>query len=410
MKNIKTDIAVIGGGASGLCAAIGAAEFTKGEITVIEKLPRVGKKILSTGNGKCNLSNAEINAEKYTGDTELLNYIGNDIKSSRIFFQQLGLACKTDVQGRIYPHSLAASCVLDALRFSVQNSGVEALTENAVTDIKKAGNGFTIKTEYTEISAKRVIIAVGGKAAPSLGTSGDGYKLCEKLGHKITPLYPALAPLRTDVSLVKGIKGLRAASKASLISNGRILGEESGEVQFTDGALSGICIFNLSAKAASLAGKCEISLDIAPDYSYEEISQLISKSKISRNELSCEELMTGLFHKRIGQALLKTVGVPLSKTCKEITDKEIKTAAKLSKDWRFPVTGVSDWSLAQITCGGVPACEVTEKLESVYAKGMFLCGEILNIQGMCGGYNLDWAWKSGYTAGKNAALSLNGAI
>ena len=223
----------------------------------------------------------------------------------------------------------------------------------------------------------------------------------------MTKLFPALAPVRTDIELVKSLKGLRVAADATLISGGRVIDRQSGEVQFTDGALSGICIFNLSAKAAEYINNGEISLDTAPTLSKDELYGLIKSTAAIRASLPCEELLTGIYHKRVGQAMLKKAGIPFSETCGEISDKDISVLCNLAKDSRYPIRNVSDWSLAQITCGGIPASEVSEKLESLKASGLYLCGEILNIQGKCGGYNLDWAWKSGYTAGMNASLSLS---
>lgn len=407
MKIIDTDIAIIGGGASGLVAGIAAARYGCNNITILEKLPRVGKKILSTGNGRCNLTNSSISTDDYDGDTELLSYISGDIENPEEFFSSLGLICKADDTGRVYPFSNAATSVLDALRFAADFAGIDTICEYSVTDIKKAKNCYIITNGETEVRAKRVIIATGGKAAPSLGTTGEGYELSKKLGHSLTKLYPALAPIRTDVGLVKSLKGLRVAADVSLLADGKIIDRQSGEVQFTDGALSGICIFNLSAKAAKYVGKGEISLDTAPTLSKEELYGIIKSSAEIRATLPCEELLTGIYHKRIGQAMLKKAGIAFSKTCGEITSNEISLICTAAKDSRYSIKGVSDWSLAQITCGGIPASEVSDKLESLKSSGVYLCGEILNIQGKCGGYNLDWAWKSGYTAGMNASLSLS---
>ncbi len=406
MEKFFTDIAVIGAGASGLVAAIAAVRYGAKKVTLIEKMPRVGKKILSTGNGRCNLSNTTISENDYSGDTQLLSYIAKEADNITEFFSSIGLLCRKDDSGRIYPYSMSATSVLDALRFSVQAGGAEVICDTTVNDILKTNGGFRIVCDDSEIIAKKIIMAAGGCAAPSLGSSGDGYTLCKKLGHSITKLYPALAPIRTQTELVKAVKGLRTPAVVSLISQGRTVCSEAGEVQFTDGALSGICIFNISAKACEYIGSGEISLDTAPDITDSELFSLIKSTSKIRSDLTCDELLTGLYHKRIGQAILKHAGIPLTTLCKDIKDKEISAITSKAKDWRFPIKAVSDWSLAQVTCGGIPADEVTDSFESTKAHGMYLCGEILNIQGKCGGYNLDWAWKSGYTAGKNAAVSL----
>ena len=399
----KTDIAIIGGGASGLTAAIAIKKYSDHNVMILEKQPRVGKKILSTGNGRCNLTNSDLSKEKYSGDLKLLNYITSDYASTESFFSEMGLACKNDGQGRIYPHSMAASSVLDALRFTALSSGIEIHCDFDVKEIKPFKNGFSITNGEEIFNTQCVIIATGGCATPSLGSDGSGYKLAKALGHSTTSLTPALAPIRTDINLVKALKGLRAHAKASLFANGNVIAEQTGEVQFSDGALSGICIFNISALAAKYIGKSEIILDIAPDYSKKQIADMLLITQKTRSSLPCEELMTGLFHKRIGQAVLKKLSISFNKTCDEISSKEISQICNIIKQWSFPVTGVSDWSLAQVTAGGIKSNEITDKFESALVKGVFFCGEILDINGICGGYNLDFAWKSGYTAGKNAA-------
>lgn len=399
MKNIV----IIGGGASGLAAAIAVKKYSDHSVLILEKQNRVGKKILSTGNGRCNLTNSNIAKESYNGNLKLLNYLSPDYVSTEDFFAEMGLACKNDGQGRIYPHSMSASSVLDALRFTAASKGVEILCDYDVKNIKPINNGFEITNNEQTIKTNCVIIATGGKATPSLGSDGSGYKLAEKLGHSTTPLFPALAPIRTDVNLVKALKGLRTYAKASLFVDNKCIAEETGEVQFADGALSGICIFNLSSLAAQHVGKANIVLDIAPQYSKKEIADMLFITKSSRSSLPCEELMTGLFHKRIGQAILKATSIGFNKTCNEISSKEISQICDMIKNWSFPVTSVSDWSLAQVTAGGIKNEEINENFESNIVKGVFFCGEILDINGICGGFNLDFAWKSGYTAGKNAA-------
>ncbi|MCH5323650.1 MAG: aminoacetone oxidase family FAD-binding enzyme [Eubacterium sp.] len=407
MEKYITDIAIIGGGASGLAAAIAAAECKSVSVTVFERLPRVGKKILSTGNGRCNLSNEKKSHNCYNGDTKFLSYICN-VPDAKEFFLKLGLLTKTDTDGRIYPHSMAASSVLDALRHKAEASGVKLICDCRIDGIAKNGNVFVLTAEEKTYYAESVIISTGGKAAPSLGSDGDGYSFAKSFGHTVTKLYPALAPLRTDINKVKALKGLRAAAKASLLIDGKCAAVQKGEVQFSDGALSGICIFNLSALAAENIGHCEISLDLAPEYDNQALYNILSSVKALRSHLPCEELLTGLFHKRIGQQILKTAGIRFDTPCSSIDQESIKKITGIIKDMRFPVTGVSDWSLAQTTSGGIPVDEINDNFKSAIVDGLFFCGEILNICGQCGGYNLDWAWKSGITAGEAAARCLNG--
>ncbi len=396
------DIAIIGSGASGLVAAYSSNMYVDMKVIVLEKQQRVGKKILSTGNGRCNLSNTDITSDNYSGDIQFLSLTSKCVSAEDIF-SSLGLATKKDETGRIYPHSMAASSVLDALRFKAE-SLCDIECEFAVKSVKQTKNGYyEICSENKTINSKAVIVATGGYATASLGNSGDGYVIAKAFGHNITPTYPALAPVRTDVNLIKSMKGLRTHAKATLYISGKESYSQIGEVQFADGALSGICIFNLSAKAAEHTGNAEISLDIAPEYSKKDLFDIISSAKEIRNLLPCEELLTCLVHKRIGQAVLKAAKISFDKKCSEITSKMISEICNILKDWRFPVTGLSDWSLAQVTAGGIPYSEIKEDFQSEFADGMFFCGEILNINGNCGGFNLDFAWKSGYLAGENAA-------
>ncbi len=406
MKNNSTDIAVVGGGASGLAAAIGAAQSGSSQITVFERLPRVGKKILSTGNGRCNLSNVEVCAECYSGDRELTEHL--DSPETVEFFKSAGLITRTDRDGRIYPHSMTASSVLDALRYKANSCGVNTLTDSFISGIKKENGLFILETNRETYLAKSVILATGGRAAPSFGSDGSGFALAQGLGHTVTELYPALAPLRTEINLVKSLKGLRMYAKASLYVNGKIIDSKRGEVQFADGALSGICIFDLSLAAAEHIGNCTVSLDAAPDTDINGLTAILSATKQLRNNLSCDELLTCLMHKRIGLQILRTANIDHTALCGTLSKSDISSLARKIKDWRFPVTGVSDWSLAQSTLGGIPSNEVGKGLSSLLMSGLFFCGEILNICGYCGGYNLDWAWRSGYTAGKAASRYLNG--
>lgn len=392
------DIAIIGGGSSGLSAAIAAAQSAK--VAVIERLPRVGKKILSTGNGRCNLSNADIDISCYCGDTELIDM--TRAFDAKEFFEQMGLVTKTDKSGRIYPYSMTASSVLDALRYTADSLGAKFICDSKAEKIYKSGEIFVIYTSDGEIRSKAVVLAAGGSAAPSMGTDGSGFALARSLGHSVTKTYPALAPLRTDIKLVKALKGLRVYAAASLIIDGKKALTRTGEVQFADGALSGICIFDLSLLAAEYVGRCSVSLDLAPDI--DDIFSAVSDMAKRRAALPCGELLTGLFHKRIGQQIMRALpDITDSTPISTLTNRHISKLCSVIKDMRFPVIGLSDYSLAQASLGGVPANEIGAGLSSKKAEGLFLCGEVLNICGFCGGYNLDWAWRSGCTAGLSAA-------
>lgn len=405
MNEMTTDIAVIGGGAAGLTAADTAAS-TGARVLVLERLARVGKKLLVTGNGRCNLGNRSTTPDHWHGNapqrTEILARFGD----CEDFFAARGLYCQSDEAGRLYPMSNMAASVLDALRFSVAQHGVTLRCDSRVTALSRERGGFLLQTEDgAVIHAARVIFAAGGSAAPSCGTDGSAFALLQRLGHTVTPLVPSLAPVRTDTKAVAPLKGIRVQAAATALLRGKPLKTEVGEVQFTDGALSGICLFHLSRFAAQ-KGDLRISLRLLPSWNDETIRKRLTAIAKQRSMLPAEELLTGLLPKRVGTVLLKGCGIALGAPTGQIARGQLEQLAHLLSDWQFPVTGVSPFSAAQVTAGGVPGTELSPTLESRVAPGLFLAGECVDVDGDCGGFNLMWAWASGQCAGQAAAQSL----
>lgn len=407
------DIAVIGGGASGLAAAVSAADRIApgGRAAILEKNPRVGKKLLATGNGRCNLTNRNADAAAYRGDSAFLTQILNRYPPRKILdcFSGMGLVCRELDGGRIYPYSLQASSVLNVLRRRLERSRVETLCGFSVQTIRAGSSGFTIfAQDGRAAAARRIILAAGGSACPQSGSCGDGCGLARSFGHSVTELSPALVPVKTDPALVKPLRGLRFPARAVLNTNGKALAESSGEVQFTENALSGICIFDLSryVSRAKDSRKAEIVLDLIPEYPAERAAEYLIRTARRDRTLSCAELAGGIFGKALGTELARRAFA--GRVSGSAAESDPALLARTAKRLSFPVRGTFGWDRAQVTAGGVPLCEVDPDMQSRFQPGLFLCGELLDADGICGGYNLHWAWSTGFAAGAAAARSLTG--
>lgn len=419
------DIAVIGGGAAGLMAAIAAARAGKAQgrtraIVILESQERIGKKLLATGNGRCNLSNSGAKAEDYYGDRAFIRRVlaAFDPRATVAFFQELGLLCREEREGRIYPRSNQAASLLEVLRLELALLGIELITDCPITTLERQKGGWKIFGKGQQLGARRIVLAAGGQAAPALGGSRQGLELGQKLGHGLRPIFPALAPMRIERPAIRGLQGLRAGVKISLLADGQCLKTEEGELQFTQYGLSGICVFNLSRLAGEFfqSGSIEgqpyaglsLEVDFLPEYSLADILALLKKLRKNRGTLPLSSFLSGFFPKRIHEFLVKAAyGGSLGDACSRLDDQTLHILAKDIKAKEFIPSAVLPWSHAQICAGGILSKEVAgETLESRKAPGVFLAGEILDIDGPCGGYNLQWAWSSGYLAGISAAASL----
>ncbi len=408
---MNTEIAIIGGGASGLAAAIEVRRLLpQAEVLVIERLDRVGKKILATGNGRCNLSNENISARNYHGSFMGAAEIIEHTPTAAAYFKNLGLLTAADSAGRIYPYSNAAASVLTALRLRAEELGVKMLCGAFVTDIRHSADGYCIDCENGEkITAKRVIIATGGCAAPQFGTDGAMLKILRGMGYKITKLTPAVAPLKVRSELLRGLKGVRVRGKVSAVCGENVLGTESGEIQFTESTISGICVFNLAHFYSQYGNSLTICADLAPDMSLEQLAGYLSKTARRRVGHTVEELLSGIFTKNLAVYLVKSVlGRSMADKISSLRSEEIILLAKRIKRLEFPISGCAEWKNSQTTSGGIHSSCVKPTLESALDKGIYFCGEILDVDGDCGGYNLQWAWSSGILAAENCAASLKG--
>ncbi|MCL2446636.1 MAG: aminoacetone oxidase family FAD-binding enzyme [Oscillospiraceae bacterium] len=364
---MKHDLIIIGAGASGLAAAITVAQAGS-RVLVLERMPRAGKKILATGNGRCNVSNRHAATHDYHNKhfaAPAMQAFGTT--ECEAFFHALGLALWEDEAGRLYPRSNMASGVLDALRFGAARAGVEILCDTAATQLNQTSGGFTVNHH---LHAKRVIVAAGGCAAPAHGSDGSGFALLRSVGHAIITPKPALVQLRCDSPLLPSLKGLRVRATARLVQRDKMLRESEGEILFTDDGLSGIAAMELSL---AYRPGCTIELDLLPDYTHEQLQHLLATWQTDLP-------LAGLLPRRVAQAVVKS--------------------GQSAKKFAFPVVGTRDFSHAQITAGGADVREFDpHTLQSRVVPGLFCCGEVLDVHGGCGGFNLHWAWASGVLAG-----------
>lgn len=403
---INYDTAVIGGGASGLAAAISAARHNPGlKIVILERLPRIGKKILATGNGRCNYTNTNIDKTNYFGSCQALY---NSIKDfdCEAFFRSLGVYGYCDEEFRVYPMNNSASAVLDGLRLEIMRLNIEVICDFNVTDIKK-DRFFKIYSDSECITAKTVIAAGGGMSQSNLGSDGSVLRIMKKAGIKISPLSPALTAFRVNPDAVRSLKGIRTSGTATLYSGNKKIGSENGEIQFSDGIISGICIFNLSCLAAGKEN-LSVSIDMMPHINYNERKDMLTSIREIRKNAPLEDLLSGIINKRIGMNIIKNnTSHALTEKASVLTDKELTAIASAIKDYRFDITGLCGFEKSQVTAGGIDISEVKPDLSSKKFQGMYFCGEMLDIIGLCGGFNLYFAFASGYMAGKNCAEGLN---
>ncbi len=384
-------IAIIGGGAAGLFLANALAHH-KG-VVLFERGERLGKKLSATGNGQGNITNVAVKEAEYFSVSPSAGKAAKaiarfDDESLRRFFAELGVLCISDERGRVYPASRQASALTDALRFSLQKGKADVRLESRVTSLRKKGEGFflTVQTKEgeREFFAQNVVLCTGGKAAKNFGTDGSAYALATNLGHTLTKLYPSLVQLKTDTAHTKTLKGIR-------VNDGVIEGKTptrscrvQGDIIFTDYGVSGDAVFRLSAFIAEEipSGNCLLSLDFLPTHTQAEIYDLLVKKRKAYPDLPVEELLFGVVNNQIGRAVLRRA------------EKDLKRAAALVKAFPLTVTGSLGFDYAQVTKGGIPLCEVTDGLESKIARGLYFAGEALDVDGQCGGFNLQWAYAS----------------
>lgn len=398
-------VCILGGGASGLyCAMHIKLMHPDTEVTVLERGARVGKKLLATGNGKCNFTNSNQTRDCYSGENTdvafaiMQKHTPRDIMHA---FAEIGVESieKNDL---VYPRSQQAASVLDALRFKLEALGVNIRTDFEVKTIKKQGDMF-IPSGTAQEECDALVIASGTAAS---GGSASGIKLLRSFGHTAATVYPALTPVMCDTSYTKLAKGMRAQCNVHLCKNGTPIASENGEVLFTDYGISGICILQLSrhiskAKAENEKASFQFEIDFAPETSEADLLAYYKNRRQKLGYIQTSEFLGGYLNKKVGQAILKSCGLTdFNAPTDNLTDAQLTTLVQATKCFKLEINGVLDASHAQACGGGIRLNEFSDNLESKKSKNLFACGEVLDVLGDCGGYNLTWAWASAYAVAK----------
>ena len=396
----KFDVLIVGGGAAGLAAAVSARKENKDiSVAIAEKNDRVARKILATGNGRCNFTNVDISPDKYFGDEAFIEMVLSrfSYEDALSFFASLGVIHRVE-DGRVYPNSNMAASVADALRLYVNENNVSVFTGTGIDKIVRENGGFTAGSFF----AKKIIVACGGSAAPIYGTDGKAYRLLTAFGHKLNTARPALVSLKTDITKIKGLKGVKVHANVKLENGGKTEICDTGEVLFTDYGLSGIPIMQVSRFAEKGSVVC---LDMLPSFSFEETLALIKNHVRSFPERTGEEAFSGMINKKLAVPMMKSAGIEkMNIKLKELSDKNILKCAEFLKKLRLDVLGTSGFTASQVTAGGIDTAHFDpDTLQSKLCKNLFAAGEILDCDAYCGGYNLHWAWATGVIAGRSAA-------
>jgi len=397
-------IGIIGGGASGMAAALAAAESPNVKVILFERQARLGRKLQATGNGRCNLSNIHAGKRGYNGEdpsfpTAALGQFPPD--ATLTWFRSLGLYTVSEASGRIYPYSDQANSVVDVLRFALEKDSIELKLGAEVEKLRKSGDSFLVETSEESIFCDKVIVACGGLAGTKLGGSMSGYKLLGKLGHRSTRLRPALVQLKCSWGGVTALKGVRANCHVQIFCGGALHRESIGELHFTEYGISGPVTFEVSRDACCGAGDWYCRLDFLPHISEEELYEELTARR--KRAMLSDDLLTGILHNRLGRVLTKAVGVKGNQPAADLEDEVLAAVCRAVKHFDIALEEPMGMDSAQVTAGGVYTKDFDPStMESRLVPGLYACGEVLDVDGECGGYNLQWAWSSGRCAGLHA--------
>lgn len=413
---IYHDVVIIGGGASGMTAAITAKDFGL-DVAIVEGTDRIGKKILTTGNGRCNITNSLISFpfENFhsANDGFFIKSLNKfSVEDTKAFFLNLGLPIIELEKGKNYPQSLQASSVVDILKMALEEREIPVYNSYKVKSIHKSKGKFTLSTgneDSSVIKCKKLIMACGGKSAPKTGSDGSGYTLAKSLGHSIIEPNPAIVQLKLSHNKLKALSGIKFNGYAEVLCDGKSIRKEFGEILFTDYGISGPPILQISREASlgCFKGKeVKILVDMMPDKSLKELEDFLEGHFAV---FSCREVINsliGVVNKKMIPILLREAGIDnLHKPCYELTWKEKKALINLMKSWEFKCVGTNGFQAAQVTTGGINTKEVdSETLQSKLVDNLYFCGELLDVDGDCGGFNLQWAWSSGFAAALSCTL------
>ncbi len=401
-------VLIVGGGASGLMAAISAAR-AGASVTIMEQHKQVGKKILVTGNGRCNLTNVNQEKSNYRGGVpnfaaQVLQQFG--MHDTLRFFTELGIFTKNR-NGYLYPYSDQASAVVEALRMEAEHRKVKLALNTEILDIEKKEDKFLVKTEGWTYEGDTLILAAGSCAAPQTGSDGSGYGLAKRLGHRIVKPLPALVQLRSKDKVFEKLAGLRMDAEVTIVADEEMAARDKGEIQFTNYGLSGIPVFQVSrfaARALDEGEEVQAVLDLMPVFAAKDFCMYLDRRIEQGAYKNAEQLLVGLFPKKMADCLLERAGIKKNTKAAELTQAQREALIIVCKEFTVDIYACNGFDQAQVCCGGVDTSEVDAKtLESIYVPGLYFAGEILDVDGACGGYNLQWAWSSGYVAGRYAA-------
>ncbi|HEX2957886.1 MAG TPA: NAD(P)/FAD-dependent oxidoreductase [Chitinispirillaceae bacterium] len=406
----KRRIAIIGAGASGMIAAITAAR-SGADVTVFERNDRIGKKLLATGNGQCNLTNLNCDHSHFHGENP--HFVDDAFKCFTInettgFFNSLGALTVAENDGRMYPRTYQASTILDVLRFELDSCGITVKTQTPIISVKKNKSNFTLFSEDIHFTSDAVIVSCGSRAAPQLGGSSSGVDILNSLGHSSTATFPVLVPLKTDFPHSRHLKGTKVLADISLIINDKKVTTDYGEILFTEYGLSGPPVIQLSIlvnTALHQNKKVKCTVDLFPDKTYDELIEHLHKRFTNKSTFSIDTSLIGFINKRLITSVITESGItdPKKMSC-DIHRVEINRIAATVKKWAFTITGSLSWNDAHVCAGGIKTSEFNSAtMESGLVEGLYATGEVLDITGDCGGYNLQWAWSSGVVAGRSAA-------
>lgn len=402
--NKQWDLIVIGAGASGMMAAITAARANK-RVCIIEKLDKAGKKILATGNGKCNFTNAVMHADCFHGEKAFIKQILEQfsVEDCLAFFRSIGIYPKNK-NGYYYPNSEQASSVTTALLYELERLGVKISYETIINEITSEKDQVSVWTNKGLFSGKRVVIATGLLAAPKLGSDGSLFDIIKGLGHRFAPILPSLCGFYCKGLKFKQISGVRAQGTVAAYIDGIKCAEDTGEVQFTDYGLSGIPVFQISSflsKGLYAKKRVEIKLNLLPEFEKEQLLEEIKHRCSIRTTMPASGLLNGLINQKLADMILNKTGIDKDLCISSLSKDEISKIVMVLQELKVTVTNYRDFEFAQVCTGGIPVSDIcTETLESRFVPNVYFTGEILDVDGICGGYNLHFAWATGSIAGK----------